>query len=302
MPRVIVAASINLDLTAYVPELPKPGETVLGSAVASSPGGKGLNQAVAAARLGAMTELVGYIGSDDAGMRVRAFLEGESIGLDGLCTLDAAPTGTALILVDRHSQNAIAVIPGANMAWPAALPAAFAPARGDLVVATLEIADHAIRHAFELARAVGATTVLNPAPARDVSPALLALADQLIVNEIELPMVLGRPVDASRLDEVAAAAGVLASGRQAVVATLGPAGAIIAAGGRTWHQPAPAVAATDTAAAGDCFIGAWCAALARGEDHRAAAVFANRAAALSVTRRGTATSLPRRAEIEAAFG
>jgi ribokinase len=297
MPRVIIAASLNMDLAVYSGSLPRPGETVHGIAVAWSPGGKGLNQAVAAARLGAEVALVGFVGADEIGARVREFLAGEGIDLAGLGALEGHATGLATILVDEASQNAIVVVPGANMAWPADAADRIRPQAGDLVVATCEIPDAQIEAAFAKARAAGATTVLNPAPAREVPPAILALADQLILNEVELPMLMGHAVDASDIGDVMAAARMLVEGRQAVVATLGPAGAVVAAGGETWHAHAVKVTAVDTTAAGDCFIGAWVAALARGEGFEAAAEFANRAAAVSVTRRGTAVSLPRLAEV-----
>jgi len=300
MSRIVVAASMNMDMAAYADSLPRPGETVFGSAVAYSPGGKGLNQAVAAARLGASVAVLGFLGDDEMGAKVRAFLEAEGIDASAVGTLAGTASGLAVILVDRGSQNAIVVVPGANMAWPADATARLRAARGDLVLATFEIPDAQIASAFKRARAAGATTILNPAPARAASAELLALADQLILNEVELPMILGAPVDPADRAAVTRAARGLVAGRRALVVTLGGAGAVVATPEAAWDVPPIPVKAVDTAAAGDCFIGAWAAALARGEDFRAAANFANRAAAISVTRPGTAVSLPRLAEVSTA--
>jgi ribokinase len=297
MPRIVVAASMNMDLAAYAPHLPARGETVLGTRIAHSPGGKGLNQAVAAARLGAAVTVLGTLGRDDAGDKVQAFLTAEGIDVAAITRIADTPSGLALILVDDASHNAIVVIPGANMAWPAGTADGGAIAAGDIVAATFEIADIEIERVFTRARAVGATTILNPAPARAASPRLLALADQIILNEVELPAIIGRPVDPTDIRAVTAAAQDLAAGRQAVVATLGKAGAVLAADGGARHVPAAPVTAVDTAAAGDCFIGAWMAALATGASYATAADLATRAAALSVTRQGTAVSLPYRAEV-----
>lgn len=297
MPRIVVAASMNMDLAAYGERLPRPGETVFGTHAAHSPGGKGLNQAVAAARLGAAVAMIGYLGMDENGDRVRAFLMSEGVDVALIDRLPSQQTGLAIILVDKASENAIVVIPGANMAWPAHATEQMVVARGDLVVATFEIPDAQIVKAFARARSAGARTILNPAPARPASAELLALTDQLIVNEVELPVMLGQRVDANDPDAVAAAARQLAIGREVVVVTLGARGAIVSTASECWSVAPRRVKAIDTAAAGDCFIGAWAAALARGDDYRAAAEFANKAAALSVTRQGTAVSLPRAGEV-----
>jgi ribokinase len=297
MPRIIVAASMNMDIAAYTPHLPARGETVLGTKSAYSPGGKGLNQAVAARRLGAGVAVLGALGDDGNGDAVHAFLTQEDIDLTGVQRVAGVATGLALILVDERSDNAIVVIPGANMAWPAETSARGRIGAGDFVAATLEIADDEIVRVLSRARAAGASTILNPAPARTTRADVLALADQIILNEVELPAILGRPVDAGDLASVGTAARALAAGRQVVVVTLGAAGAVVATADRSWHVPPQPVAAVDTAAAGDCFIGAWMAALAAGADYGAAAELATRAAALSVTRQGTAVSLPYRSEV-----
>lgn len=300
MVRIHVAASMNMDLAAYSDSLPRPGETVFGRAVAWSPGGKGLNQAVAAARLGGDVAMLGFLGDDEMGAKVRAFLAAEGIDISCVGTLAGVASGLAVILVDKSSQNAIVVIPGANMAWPTEATTALAARRGDLVLATFEIPDAQIVAAFRRARAAGAKTVLNPAPARAASAELMALTDQLILNEVELPMILGRPVDPADLAAVERATRELVAGRDVVIVTLGDAGAVVVTPAAAWHVPPVPVTAIDTAAAGDCFIGAWAAALARGADVRAAATYANRAAAVSVTRRGTAVSLPRVGEVSGA--
>lgn len=292
MGGIICVGSMNMDIAAYGEVLPRPGETVFGSAVASSPGGKGLNQAVAARRLGAPVAFVGMLGRDDAGKAVLAFLDAEGIDTSRIAHTDDATSGTAIILVDARSENAIVVIPGANMAWRREALAEVTFAATDIVMSQFEIPDAVIIEAFERARAAGAHTILNAAPARPMPARLLALVDLLVVNETELAAVCGTPLDCADLAAVAEAARSLSGERLSVIATLGSAGAIVAAAGRLTRIDGAPVRAVDTAGAGDCFIGALAAALLRGEALAEAAAFANRAASLSVTRKGTAIAMP----------
>jgi ribokinase len=283
---------MNMDIAAYSATLPRPGETVSGSALASSPGGKGLNQAVAARRLGAEVAFVGALGRDDAGDTLAAFLESEGVDVSAVSRVEGVPTGAAIILVDAKSENAIVVIAGANAAWsPAALDAMQLEA-GDIVVAQFEVPDAVIIEAFSRARRAGARIILNAAPARPMPAGLLQLTDILVVNETELAATCGKALDASNIPAVSAAALALSSATLAVVATLGSAGAVIAASGIVVRIEAAPIVAVDTAGAGDCFIGAFAAALARGDDMHAAAAFGNRAAGISVTRKGTAIAMP----------
>lgn len=298
MTKIICVGSMNTDIAAYGATLPRPGETVMGHAIATSPGGKGLNQAVAARRLGGDVAMVGMLGRDDNGDRLAHFLAAEGVDITGVQRLDRAATGAAVILVADSAQNAIVVIPGANMAWTAAdLPAAFAPRAGDIVVAQFEIPDAVIAAAFTRARAAGARTILNAAPARALPSALLPLIDILAVNETELGAACGTALDEADHARIEQAALALAARCPAIVVTLGSRGAIVAHDGRIERIAAMPVAAVDTAGAGDCFIGAFAAALARGEALAAAAAYANRAAAVSVTRKGTAVAMPRASDL-----
>ena len=292
MGRIICVGSLNMDIAAYGEALPLPGETVFGSSIAASPGGKGLNQAVAARRLGADVAFVGNLGRDDAGEKIAAFLAAEGVDTSGIARLDGVPSGAAIILVDARSENAIVVIPGSNMAWPPGRLDDMKVASGDIVVAQFEVPDGIIAEAFAKARRAGARTILNAAPARPMPVGLLPLVDILVVNETELAAAVGKPVDGADIAAVAQAASNLSGPGLAVIATLGSQGAVVATAGRVERIAGKPVAAIDAAGAGDCFIGALAAALAGGRELNEAASFANRAAGISVTRKGTAIAMP----------
>ncbi len=299
MSRIVCVGSMNMDIAAYSTTLPRPGETVFGSTLMTSPGGKGLNQAVAARRLGADVTFIGNLGRDDAGNSLAAFLDAEGIDKSGVARLEDVPSGAAIILVDARSENSIVVIPGANMAWPPGALDHLSLAAGDIVVAQFEIPDAVIVEAFDRARQAGAKTILNAAPARPMPARLLPLVDILVVNEAELATVCGKTIAATDLTAIAAAALQLSGASLAVVATLGPAGVLVAASGTVTRVEGSPVEAVDTAGAGDCFIGALAAALVRGDSLSTAAAYANRAAGISVTRRGTAISMPFANEVQA---
>ncbi len=297
MSRIVCVGSMNMDIAAYSTTLPRPGETVFGSNLVSSPGGKGLNQAVAARRLGAEVAFAGCLGRDATGNSVLAFLNSEGIDTSAILRLDGAQSGAAVILVDAKSENAIVVIPGANMSWPAGALDDLQLRPGDIVISQFEIPDAIIIAAFERARAAGARTILNAAPARAMPAQLLALVDILVVNETELAATGGTALDTSDVDAVTESALALSNEKLCVVVTLGAEGAVVAADGQATYLPGLAVKAIDTAGAGDCFIGALAAALFKGETLTAAATFANHAASISVTRRGTAIAMPRTSEL-----
>jgi ribokinase len=292
MGRIICVGSLNMDIAAYSEALPLPGETVFGSSIAASPGGKGLNQAVAARRLGADVAFVGNLGRDDAGEKIGAFLAAEGVDTSAIARLDGVPSGAAIILVDARSENAIVVVPGSNMAWPPGRLDDMKVASGDIVVAQFEVPDGIIAEAFAKARRAGARTILNAAPARPMPVGLLPLVDILVVNETELAAAVGKPVDGADSAAVAQAASNLSGPGLAVIATLGSQGAVVATAGRVERIAGKPVAAIDAAGAGDCFIGALAAALAGGRELNEAASFANRAAGISVTRKGTAIAMP----------
>jgi len=308
-PRVCVVGSVNADLVVRVGTLPRPGETVLGGRFRSVQGGKGANQAVAAARAGADVALVARVGDDPLGRDARAALSAEGIDTGFVASTPDCPTGVALILVDARGENSIAVAGGANERLaPADIDrAAAAIAAADVVLLQLEVPLDAVRRAVAIARAAGRRVILNPAPARPLDDALLATVDVLTPNETEAGTLLdsaaGAPADPlSAAPEVAlprTAAALVGRGPAAVVLTCGAAGAIVATRDRLETVPAFPVTAVDTVAAGDVFSGCLAVALAEGRDIVAAARFAAAGAAISVTREGAQASAPKREEIDA---
>jgi ribokinase len=297
--KVVVVGSTNTDMTVRVPRLPTPGETVTGGDFRVTGGGKGANQAVAAARAGASVVFVTALGTDDIGDRAVDSLAAEGIDLRFVRRVEGA-SGIALILVDDAGENVIAVAPGANAGLRpedvAPLEAILEP--GDAVLVQLEIPLPAVEAAVDLARRRQARLILNPAPARALPDALIGAVSLLTPNEHEAAALAG--VDAAAADGPARAAAVLRGrGVPDVLITLGANG-VYASGPRgATHVPAFAVDAVDSTAAGDVFNGALAVALIEGRPLVAAARFASAAAALSVTRPGARESAPFRAEIDA---
>lgn len=276
---VCVVGSANLDLVARTERLPGPGETVLGSDYAEHAGGKGLNQAVAAARSGASCAFVGALGRDAAADRLAAVMADDDIDASGVVRVDA-PTGRAMILVDEAGENSIVVIPGANglVAADAALPPAV------VMLTQLEIPVASVAAAVRRARATGAITVLNPAPAAPLPPELLQSVDVVVPNEHERELLGG--VDA-----------LLAAGCGAVVTTLGGDGVDVVTADGTTHLPPFDVDVVDTTGAGDAFCGSLAARLAAGDDLVSAATWASAAGALAVTVAGAVPAQPTAAAI-----
>ncbi|BDP43649.1 ribokinase (plasmid) [Deinococcus aetherius] len=291
---ILVAGSLNLDLVVRAP-IPRPGETVLGGELARHPGGKGANQAVAAARAGGQVRLIGRVGHDDAGSEFRAALAGEGIDVAPV-TATNAPTGTALVVVNPAGENTIVVSPGANLHLrPGDLaPGWFEDAR--VVVLQLELPLETVRRAAELGHAAGATVLLNAAPAWPLADELLRDVDVLVVNEHEAAALLHDVADGAEMADALARRVPLA------VVTLGARGVAWAARGGGGRLPALPVTAVDTTAAGDAFVGALAVALGEDQALEGALRFASAAGALAVTRRGAGPSLPRRAEIDALAG
>jgi ribokinase len=313
--RVIVVGSLNIDLVATADRLPAPGETVTGARFSRHHGGKGGNQAVAAARLGASTAFVGAVGDDAFGVEAREALAAEGIDLTGLRTLKAA-TGVALILVDGRGENLISVASGANAEVTAddvrSALASLDPGPGDVVLVGHEIPTDAVRAALHAAHEAGATTILNPAPAGGLDRSVFGLTDILTPNRSELATLVAS--DASRIGRAArsgerpesAAATLLKANstgqgvRQAVIVTLGDAGAVVVTpNGTPLDLPAPSVTSVDAVGAGDTFNGALAAGLAANLDIETAARRAIAAAALSTTRPGAREGMPTVAELEA---
>lgn len=301
-PRIVVIGSANMDLVVRAERIPSPGETVLGGDFMMAPGGKGANQAVAAARLGAHVTFVGRVGADAFGDALNAALTADGIDTTFLRRDKASASGVALIGVDAKGQNAIMVAPGANYTI---CPEDIDAARDNIaaayaVVVQLEIPRAAVAHAIAVAKAAGTRVLLNPAPIRHVNPLpeeLLRQVDILTPNEHETANLLGRS-EPDGLDWEAAAQQLRGRGIEDVIITLGSHGCLIASAAGLEMLPAERVAPVDTTAAGDCFSGALAVALAEGRTLRDAARFAARAAAISVTRMGAQTSLPTRAEVD----
>lgn len=274
--RIAVAGSLNYDLLAYVPHLPRPGEAVQAREVRRVLGGKGFNQAVAARRLGADVEMVGAVGDDEFGQEFEARLDELRIGRHGVLRLDE-PTGLAVPVVDDRGENSIVVALGANLALT---PDDLDPARlrADVVLTQGELHPRTTVRALELARGL---KILNCAPAvRDLVPAV-ALADVVVVNEVEAADMGG----ADRLD---------ALGAGAVVVTLGSRGAMV----DNTVVPAPRVPAVDSTGAGDAFCAALAVALAEGRQLLQAVAWANRAGAAACLKQGTSAAMPTREELE----
>lgn len=300
MGRVFVAGSINMDVVATADRHPRVGETVAGKQVLYFPGGKGANQAVAASRLGAKTTLIGRLGADSFGAELRTFLTAQGIDPGSIKETPETHTGTAIITV-AASDNTIVVIPGSNALVGADDVADVPLAKGDVAVSQFEIPLPTIAAFFQRARAAGATTLLNPAPAQKMSPELLALVDILVLNETELGFLAG--VELSDSDEaakiIAVARKLQARADQTICVTLGKRGVLALAASEELAVPGRVVKAVDTTGAGDCFVGALASQLADGVAMRAALAFANAAASISVQRMGAGPSMPTAAEVAA---
>src|SRR6202051_4891080 len=300
MGRVFVAGSINMDVVATADRHPRVGETVAGNAVLYFPGGNGAHQAVAAAKLGAQVALIGRIGVDAFGRELRAFLAAQGIDLGFVRETAEAHTGTAIITI-ANADNAIVVIPGANAFVSATDVVAPALAKGDIAVSQFEIPLPAVTVFFQRARAAGATTILNPAPATAFGRELLALADILILNESELSLLANTELrDTEDHARFIGAARSLPSSREKIICvTLGKRGVVALGKGEPLIIAGRRVTAVDTTGAGDCFVGAVAAQLARGKSIGDTLACANVAASISVQRMGAGAAVPTAAEVEA---
>jgi len=289
-----------MDLVTRAPRLPKGGETLIGQSFATVSGGKGANQAVAAARLGAEVSMIGCVGNDAYGEALRGALLAEQIDCQAVSTVDGS-SGVALIVVDDSSQNSIVIVPGANGALTAEAIGRFDSViqAADVLICQLEVPDASVGHALKRGRELGKTVILNPAPvSRPLPSDWYASIDYLIPNESEASALSGLAVDSLEAAQ-AAATRLIALGAGKVIITLGAQGSLFADGQRFEHFPAPAVKAVDTTAAGDTFVGGFAAALAAGKDEAQAIRFGQVAAALSVTRAGAQPSIPALSEVQA---
>ncbi|WLH61068.1 ribokinase [Pseudomonas sp. FP2300] len=298
--KVVVIGSLNMDLVTRAPRLPRGGETLIGESFSTIPGGKGANQAVAAARLGAKVSMVGCVGSDAYGEQLRGGLLAEGIDCQAVSVEEGA-SGVALIIVDDNSQNAIVIVAGANgVLTPEVLGGVDEVLQSaDVIICQLEVPDATVGHALKRGRELGKIVILNPAPASHTLPVdWYACVDYLIPNESEAAVLSGLAVDSLETAE-AAAAHLIAAGAGKVIVTLGAQGLMFANGTSFEHFPAPRVKAVDTTAAGDTFVGGFAAALASGKSEVDAIRFGQVAAALSVTRAGAQPSIPTLLEVQA---
>ncbi len=294
-PKIVIVGSANTDMVVKTRRIPRPGETVIGGEFMMAAGGKGANQAVAAARLGAQVTFIARLGSDVFGDRAVAGYEREGIDTSWLVRDSDAPSGVAMIFVDAQGENSIAVALGANARLDAADVERARPviAGADVLLVQLEIPLAAAQRAISLAHDAGVLVILNPAPGRPLAAELLAQVSILTPNEHEVQLVAGLP------DRNDAINHLLCVGVKTVLMTLGAEGVLWADGSQRTMAPAFLVSAVDTTAAGDAFNGGLAWALGRGLSMERAIRYANAAAAISVTRMGAQPSLPAGAQVEA---
>jgi ribokinase len=296
MSHIVVVGSLNMDLVVRVPKLPLPGETVLGGEFGTYPGGKGANQAVAAARLGARVSMIGRVGDDDFGQSLVENLKTEGIDVRHVSRDKHEATGIAMITVDENGQNSIAVASGANMQLqPDDVQNAWEELEDpDILVMPLEVPVPCLQRAAELAREANTKVVLNPAPARTLSDEFLQLVDVIVPNETETKILTGSGLTDS--DDASSAGCVLQTrGIPQVVLTLGDRGALAFDGDADPIKiSAHVVEVVDTTAAGDAFVGGLSVALAEGKSLPDSARFANAAGALATMVKGAQPAMPSR--------
>ena len=297
-PEVAVVGSLNLDLVVRVARLPGPGETVSGDDVFRNPGGKGANQAVAAARLGRRVAMVGRVGDDDAGRELLGSLEADAVDTSRVRVVAGVPSGIALITVGEDGENQIVVSPGANARLTPDDVGQAGAALGAAAVTLLQL-EVPLEAVAAAARAAGGAVVLNPAPVRDLPEELLAEVDVLVPNRVELAQLAGG-AEPETVAEATRLAGRLPA--RAVVVTLGADGCLVIEGGDATHVPAVPVRAVDTTAAGDAFCGGLADALAGGAALEDAARRAVRVAAAACLRPGAQASLPTPGDLRALPG
>lgn len=299
--KIVVIGSCNTDMVISMDHLPLPGETLIGGEFFMNSGGKGANQAVAAARLGGNVSFIAKVGNDPFGKRALEQYRAEGIDVKHILTDPEQPSGVALIMVDAQGENSIAVASGANahLTTKDLDNAKEILSRADIVLMQLETPITTVEHAANVAKRSGAKVILNPAPAQPLPESLLQNLYILIANETEAEFISGTQI--TDMDSVARAADILCDkGVEKVVITLGSRGAFVKERGNYHQIPGLKVKAVDATAAGDTFCGALCVALAEGKNLTEAVTFANRCAAVTVTRMGAQSSLPYRSEIEEA--
>ena len=296
MAEVFVVGSINQDFVLRVDRRPEPGETVTGAELALFPGGKGANQAIAAARLGAEVAMLGRVGEDSFGGKLVENLRDSGVNTSRVEAVAGAPTGSAFITVTPDSENAIVVSPGANRRFGSDEVGAASEdlRKARLLLAQLEVSIDAVETAAYIVNGNGGRFILNLAPPREVTSELLCLSDPLVVNEHEAMFLLGEDTR----DPEESADKLLDLGPPSAIVTLGAAGAVLATGESSRHFPAPDVEVVDTTGAGDAFMGALAAKLTEGALLEEAIPYAVLAGAVAVTREGAQGSLPAPEDVE----
>lgn len=300
VPRITVVGSSNIDIVVKVERIPMPGETMIGGDFVMVPGGKGANQAVCAAKLGADVTLVARVGDDAFGRMSLENFEKSGVRTDYVIVDSEHPSGIALIAVDSKGENAIVVAPGANhaLAPEDVEKAESVITESDVLVVQLEIPEETVRRAIELAKSLGTQVILNPAPVRPLSKELLEQVDVLVPNQHEAAHLVGEE-SPEHLDPQQAARLLHDLGVRNVIITLGASGVFVLADSEETFVEAFKVQAVDTTAAGDAFTGALACAIAEGSRIADAARFAAKVAAISVTRMGAQSSMPSREEVTA---
>jgi ribokinase len=297
MADIVVIGSLNADLVVRTPHFPKPGETIQGEDLATIPGGKGANQAVAAARLGAKVAMIGRVGADAFGATLIENLRQNNVDTRRVQRDGSAATGTAIILVDSNGENSIVLSPGANGRVAASDIGAGALTGTQLVLLQFEIPMEAVLYSAKLAKERRIKVILNPAPAREVPDELWKLVDYVLPNETELGLLSGKPTgDKASLE--AATHVLIGRGAANVIVTLGEKGALIASRSSKKYVPSYRVKAVDTTGAGDAFIGGLAFSLIQGKSLTDAVKYACACGALAVTRFGAQPSLPTSKEVK----
>lgn len=302
MSQVVVLGSLNMDLVVRVERHPRPGETVSGSEFVTIPGGKGANQAAAAARLGAQVAMAGRVGSDAFGEAALSNLQSRGVATSRVISDQKAPSGIAMIQVDKAGENSIVVAPGANgrVSCQDVDELRGLISRASFLLLQFEIPLNSVRRAIEMANELGVRVILNPAPASSVADGFFEGVNILVVNETEAELLGGRAVSGVR-EASAAASALRALGPEVVIVTLGAGGAYFQAADQEGHVPAPSVKVVDTTAAGDTFAGGLVAALLRGLRLQEAVRYATCAGSLATMRLGAQTSIPSAAEVDALY-
>lgn len=296
---ITIVGSLNMDLVFQTDRIPRPGETVLGRGFKQIPGGKGANQAAAAARLGGQVTMIGCVGADPMGTALRDSLARDGVNVENIFVLDTIPTGVAAIMVDENGNNSITVAPGANymLTTDDINHMAHVISDSDLLLTQLETRPDTVLASLAIAKKAGKITILNPAPATQLDDVIFKLADILTPNETELELLSGLPT--RTLEEIGIAGrSLLQKGVKELVVTLGEKGCMHLTGDREDHYEAYRVKPVDTTAAGDSFNAALAVFLSKGKSMEEAIQFAMKVGAMTVTKEGAQTSLPLLSEVE----